>query len=49
VFSSSSMDTHWDGNVNSTSAPEGVYSYRVEALGRDNILHRKEGQLMLLR
>lgn len=49
VFASDNPAFEWDGKYKGVSVPEGVYIYRVEAVGEDNIQYLKEGTITLIR
>ncbi len=49
VFYSDSPDVHWDGNVNGTQAPTGVYVYSLRLKDQQGEWHYRTGSLTLLR
>ena len=44
-----SPDLNWDGNINGSPAPEGVYVYTVQWIGCDNQKHFMYGDFTLMR
>ncbi|MEM6265099.1 MAG: gliding motility-associated C-terminal domain-containing protein, partial [Bacteroidota bacterium] len=50
IFSSNSQDQTWNGQLkNGNSAPEGVYVYRLEAIGAGQELIKESGTITLIR
>jgi len=49
MFTSASLDSHWDGMYNGEDAQEGVYTWQVKATDTSGKSHRKNGQVSLIR
>jgi gliding motility-associated-like protein len=50
VFHSESVDGRgWDGNLNSTPQPEGVYIYIIDATFKDGVKEHHQGNITLIR
>ena len=49
LFTSNNLDLKWDGTLNNSNCPEGVYLYYLKYIDQKNILHFKRDWFVLLR
>jgi gliding motility-associated-like protein len=48
VFSSTDIETGWDGKINGTWANPGVYNYLIEVLYSDGLWHIYSGKVSVI-
>ncbi|MBQ4421016.1 MAG: gliding motility-associated C-terminal domain-containing protein [Bacteroidales bacterium] len=48
VFETNDISQGWDGKYKGKYCPQGVYTYRVLYIGKDNLMYEKTGEVMLL-
>jgi gliding motility-associated-like protein len=49
VFETTDINAGWDGTLNSTPQPEGVYVYQIDAVTANGNSIRKVGNVTLIR
>jgi gliding motility-associated-like protein len=49
IFTSNNVQDSWDGNYKGSPAPEGVYTYRIKAVGFDGGVMQRNGTITLIR
>lgn len=49
IFVSNEVQNAWDGTYKGTQAPEGVYTYRIKAVGFDGKVMQRNGSITLIR